>query len=115
LACQAKVAFEGCRHEKRAHSRIVVRIAVTCTTDGGASLAGATHDISTGGVFIEGTEIPAFGTRVSLEFDAPELAGLKIPGIVRWTKAAGFGVQFQLLGARETHALALIVSRSARS
>ena len=99
-------------HEKRAHSRSVVRIAVTCTTEGGANLAGVTRDISTGGVFIEATDIPAFGTRVSLEFDMPQLADLKIPGIVRWTKIAGFGVQFQLLGARETHALALIVRGS---
>lgn len=98
-------------HEKRAYSRSVIRIAVTCTTEGGANLAGVTRDISTGGVFIEASEIPAFGTRVSLQFEAVELSELKIPGIVRWTKLAGFGVQFQLLGARETHALALIVSK----
>ena len=98
-------------HEKRAYSRSVIRIAVTCTTEGGANLAGVTRDISTGGVFIEASEIPAFGTRVSLLFDAPGLSELKVPGIVRWTKVAGFGVQFQLLGARETHALALIVSK----
>jgi len=98
-------------HEKRAYSRSVVRIAVTCTTEGGASVSGVTQDISVGGVFIEATEIPAFGTRATLEFDVAELRGLKIPGIVRWTKAGGFGVQFQLLGARETHGLALIVSK----
>ena len=99
-------------HEKRAYSRSVVRIPVTCTTEGGANLSGFTRDISTGGVFIEGSEIPAFGTRVTLVLDAPGLSDLKIPGIVRWTKVDGFGLQFQLLGARETHALALIVSKN---
>ena len=98
-------------HEKRAYSRSVVRIAVTCTTEGGAIVSGVTQDISVGGVYIEASEIPAFGTRVTLELQALELKGLKIPGIVRWTKLAGFGVQFQLLGARETHGLALIVSK----
>jgi len=48
---------------------------------------------------------------VTLEFETVELRGLKIPGIVRWTKGDGFGVQFQLLGARETHGLALLVSK----
>ena len=98
-------------HEKRAYSRSVVRIAATCTTEGGASLTGVTQDISVGGVFIDATEIPAFGTRVTLELETPELKGQKIPGIVRWTKTGGFGVQFQLLGARETHGLALLVSK----
>jgi hypothetical protein len=99
-------------HEKRAYSRSVVRIPVTCTTEGGANLKGFTRDISTGGVFIEGSDIPAFGTRVTLVLDSPGLSDLKIPGIVRWTKIDGFGLQFQLLGARETHALALIVSKN---
>jgi hypothetical protein len=98
-------------HEKRAYSRNEVRFAVTCTTEGGASIAGITRDISVGGVFIDAAEIPAFGTRVTLELDTPELKGLKIPGIVRWTKTEGFGVQFQLLGAKETHGLALLVSK----
>lgn len=101
-------------HEKRAYSRSVIRIAVTCTTEGGATLTGITRDMSTGGVFIEASDIPAFGTRVSLMFDSPGLSNLKLPGIVRWTKVAGFGVQFQLLGARETHALALLVEKSFR-
>lgn len=98
-------------HEKRAYSRSVVKFAVTCTTEGGASLTGVARDISVGGVFIDAAEIPAFGTRVTLEFDTVELKGQKIPGIVRWTKTNGFGVQFQLLGAKETHGLALLSSK----
>ena len=29
----------------------------------------------------------------------------QIPGVVRWTRPDGMGVQFGLLGARETHAI----------
>jgi Tfp pilus assembly protein PilZ len=70
--------------------------------------------MSTGGVFVQATDIPAFGTRVTLQFEAPGMSDIKIPGIVRWTKVEGFGVQFQLLGARETHALALLVGKNMR-
>jgi len=35
---------------------------------------------------------------------------LRITGIVRWTKPGGFGVQFQLLGAKETYLLAKLSS-----
>jgi len=30
---------------------------------------------------------------------------LRLPGVVRWAKPNGFGVQFGSLGARETHAI----------
>jgi hypothetical protein len=35
-----------------------------------------------------------------------------LPGIVRWTKQDGMGVQFRLLGARETHAITEIMRTS---
>jgi hypothetical protein len=101
-------------HEKRAHSRSVVRIAVTCTTDGGATISGMSRDMSTGGMYVEANEIPAFGTKIGLRLDAPGLYEITLPGIVRWTKVDGFGVQFQLLGARETHALAALVRKGIR-
>ncbi len=101
-------------HEKRAQSRSVIRIAVTCTTDGGATLSGVTRDVSTGGMYVESQDIPAFGTKIGLQLDYPGLHGIILPGIVRWTKADGFGIQFQLLGARETHTLAEIVRKGVR-
>ena len=101
-------------HEKRAQSRSVIRIAVTCTTEGGAIVTGASRDISTGGMYVETSDIPAFGTKIGLQLDAPGLHSMVLPGIVRWTKADGFGVQFQLLGARETHALAELVRKAQR-
>ena len=101
-------------HEKRAQSRSVIRIAVTCITDGGATINGMSRDLSTGGIYVEASEIPAFGTKIGLRLDAPGLHDATLPGIVRWTKTDGFGVQFQLLGARETHALAALVRKGNR-
>jgi hypothetical protein len=93
-------------HEKRAHSRVSFRSRVTCTTEGGAVIAGVTRDISVGGVFIESSEIPAFGSKVSMTLTVPGSEHMQISGLVRWTKPDGFGLQFQLLGARETYLLA---------
>ncbi|HMA91138.1 MAG TPA: PilZ domain-containing protein [Polyangiaceae bacterium] len=96
--------------EKRAHSRIQVRIDVSCTTDAGAVVAGVTRDLAVGGAFIESSEMPAFGSKVKLELKLPGGEPLQVSGIVRWTKPGGFGVQFQLLGAKETYALAKLSS-----
>jgi len=98
-------------HEKRAHSRLPLKLEVTCKTEGGATIPGQTRDISVGGAYIESPEVPAFGTKVSVELHSPGANGMLLPGIVRWTKPDGFGVQFQLLGARETHLLAELLRR----
>jgi hypothetical protein len=83
---------------------------MTCTTEGGAVVVGRTRDLSVGGAFIESEEIPAFGSKISVALDAPGAENLKLSAIVRWTKPDGFGVQFQLLGAKETYLLAKLSS-----
>lgn len=98
--------------EKRRHERVEFRIPVTCTQSGGPSVEGAIVDLSVGGVFIEAPASPRYGTRIVIHADLPGAPGLALAAIVRWTKPEGFGVQFGLLGAKETHALAAIVSRA---
>jgi type IV pilus assembly protein PilZ len=74
------------------------------------STEGIARDISLGGMFVA-TEVPApFGAEVTVEIS---LGGseLVIPGVVRWTRPDGMGVQFGLLGARETFAITEIVKR----
>ncbi len=66
-------------------------------------------------MFVEAEVLPAFGTQVTIIGDFPGRAGsvgMKIPGIVRWITTDGFGIQFGLLGAHETHVLASIVSKN---
>jgi Tfp pilus assembly protein PilZ len=54
------------------------------------------------------TEAPApFGAEVVLFVTFPgQRKELKLPAVVRWTRPTiGMGLQFGLLGARETHAI----------
>jgi Tfp pilus assembly protein PilZ len=69
--------------------------------------------LSVGGAFIEGGDIPAFGSKVLLTLNVAAQGEVKLSGIVRWTKPDGFGVQFQLLGAKETYFLARLTSNKA--
>ncbi len=77
---------------------------------GDAVREGLARDICLGGMFLE-TATPAdFGTEVIIQIVLPGLKGeIALPGIVRWTRAGGMGVQFQNLGARETFAITEIV------
>lgn len=97
--------------DKRVHPRVVIDTQVAFEL-GGKLLSGMAKDISIGGVFIETSEVVPFGTEVSIVARFPGTKGeLRLPGIVRWTKPSGFGVQFQSLGARETHAISQLLQR----
>jgi hypothetical protein len=66
-------------------------------------------------MFIEATTIPAYGARLDILLTLPTtLEELRLPGVVRWTKAHGFGLQFLELGARETYAIASLVASERR-
>lgn len=69
-------------------------------------LNGVGRDISVGGMFIE-TESPVpFNAEIVILTELPgERVPLSLPAVVRWTKPGGMGVQFGLLGARETHVI----------
>ena len=92
--------------DKRSHPRVPVSAEITCEVSGGASIIGRAKDISIGGMFIESEEVVSFGLEVTIVLRLPNTkADSRLPGIVRWIKPGGFGVQFGLLGARETHAI----------
>ena len=94
------------QHDKRSHPRVPLSVEVTCEVSGGASILGRSKDISVGGVYIESETQVSFGTQVSIVLRLPNTKGdARLPGIIRWIKPGGFGVQFGLLGARETHAI----------
>jgi type IV pilus assembly protein PilZ len=97
--------------EKRRHPRVTVSLKVRCEIKGQPSLEGIVVDLSVGGVFIDAPSAPAFGTEIVIVGDFPGAPGLELPAVVRWTKPGGFGVQFGLLGARETHMLTTLVQR----
>jgi hypothetical protein len=97
-------------HEKRAYSRINISAEAVCTTEGGAVVVGKTRDLSVGGAYIESQDIPAFGSKVVCAITLPGQGEVRIQAIVRWTKPDGFGLQFQLLGAKETYAITKLAS-----
>jgi len=99
-------------HEKRRHPRVSVNIPVRCEVSGQPSFDGAIVDVSVGGTYVEASAPPAFGAQVTIVGDFPGAPGLKLPAVVRWTKPDGFGAQFGLLGARETHVLSTLVQRT---
>jgi uncharacterized protein (TIGR02266 family) len=93
--------------EKRRHVRVHVDLPVTCTTSEGSAVTGLARDLSLGGLFVECSEAFPFGTKVTIAIRLPGGADeSRIPGVVRWNKPGGIGVQFGLLGAKETHLLA---------
>ena len=102
----ALTAPEAAVHDKRLYPRVPFSSTVTCELSGGESIVGTVRDISVGGVFIESEAPVAFGTQVTIVLRLPNTkADARLPGVIRWFNPGGFGVQFGLLGARETHAI----------
>lgn len=98
--------------EKRRHPRRPVRLPVRIFPRQGEPTQAETIDLSVGGLLLSGVVSVAFGEEIELELDLPELGPTRLPAIVRWIRPDGFGVQFGLLGARHTHALADLVALS---
>jgi Tfp pilus assembly protein PilZ len=92
--------------DKRLHARVPIDVTLSCERAGAAPFPAHAKDVSVGGMFLESAEQPPFGTEIVI---AGRLPGAKkevrLPAVVRWAKPDGFGVQFGLLGAFETHVL----------
>jgi type IV pilus assembly protein PilZ len=99
-------ASEADVQDKRLHPRVPLRANVTCELKGGGAITGISKDISIGGMFIESEAQVSFDTEVTILVRLPKAkADIRLPGVIRWKNPGGFGVQFGLLGARETHAI----------
>ena len=97
--------------ENRKHPRKEIRPAVAFQVGDGARLDAVCHDLSLGGAFVETSEPAGFGARITIFLQLPGLKGeTVIPSVVRWTKPTGMGVQFGVMGAKETHALMKLLS-----
>ena len=70
-------------------------------------IAGRCKDVSLGGMYVQTPHPLPFGVDLVVHLTLPGLKkALAIPGVVRWTRpGAGMGLQFGLIGARETHAI----------
>ncbi|HSY21754.1 MAG TPA: PilZ domain-containing protein [Polyangiaceae bacterium] len=100
--------------ELRRYERTPIDVAVTFSRKPapGAEPAGTRHegratDISLGGMFVATSTPLPFGSEIVVYMAFPKQRGtFALGGVVRWTHAGGMGIQFGLLGARETHAIA---------
>ena len=97
--------------EKRKHSRSLHRAAVAFQVGDGPRQEGMCNDVGIGGMFIETLTPAAFGAQVTVFMKLPELKGeAVIKSVVRWTEPDGMGVQFGMMGARETYALTKLIA-----
>jgi type IV pilus assembly protein PilZ len=98
--------------DKRVHPRVPLSAPLRYLHADGTASEGQAHDISLGGMFVEAASAPAFGAQITIELTLPgDKVVSKLPAVVRWSKPGGFGVQFGLLGARETHQITQLIRR----
>ena len=92
--------------DKRSHPRVPIDAIFSCEPAGGTAFQAKGKDVSVGGMYLEASLSPAFGTELTIVGRMPGAKkDLRLPAVVRWVKPGGFGVQFGLLGAVETHVL----------
>jgi type IV pilus assembly protein PilZ len=74
--------------------------------DSWETFTGTARDISLGGMYIATDSAAPFGTEVFVRIRVPGRRDqMVLPGVVRWRGDDGMGIQFGMLGARETHAI----------
>jgi PilZ domain len=98
--------------ELRRHPRKPVRTPVAVVGPDGVRVEGHSRDLSIGGMFLEASSSFRFGTALRVELALPHVGVVALPAVVRWVTREGLGVQFGLLGARETNAITALVARS---
>lgn len=92
--------------DNRKHPRRDLHPPVAWQAGDGPLVEGTCHDISLGGMFVESAPPARFGATITIHLRLPTAPReMTIQAVVRWTKPTGMGVQFGVMGARETHAL----------
>jgi type IV pilus assembly protein PilZ len=94
--------------ELRRHQRATIDIPVQFVAKGSTdAFQGQARDISVGGMFVQTPSPLAFGADVVVSLTLPgQKTPFSLPAVVRWSRTGeGMGLQFGLIGARETHAI----------
>jgi len=100
--------------EKRRHFRKRVDYAIEFNVGEGARKPGICRDFSLGGMHVDVSDPAPYGANIKVYLKLKGAsAESALPGIVRWVKAGSMGVQFGLLGARETYAISEMLAESA--
>jgi type IV pilus assembly protein PilZ len=97
--------------EKRRHFRKSASYAVEFGVSEGPRQKGVCRDFSLGGMHIQTAHPAPFGANVTVYMQLTGQPGISaLPGIVRWVTADQMGIQFGLIGARETYAITEMLS-----
>jgi PilZ domain len=97
--------------ENRQHPRTIFETEVAFQAGDHPRVDARCRDVSLGGMFIETAAPLPYGAALRLYLRLPGLRGeTTVDAVVRWAKPGGMGVQFGVMGARETHALTLLLS-----
>jgi type IV pilus assembly protein PilZ len=100
--------------QRRSHRSPIDAVASVVRKGGDETVSGKAKDVSVGGMFVETMSPFPFGTDVIVHVHLPGYKEeLALPAVVRWTRVDGMGLQFGLLGARETHTITEIVRKGA--
>lgn len=93
--------------EQRRHARAPIAASLVFFVKGEtAERNGTGRDISVGGMSVETTNPAPFGAEVVVHSQLPgSTEVLTMPAIVRWVRDGRMGLQFGLLGAKETHVI----------
>ena len=95
----------------RRHSpRVTVEAAVSYAR-GRQRGAGHTLNLGLGGMAIESAEPPQVGETTLLVVRLPNTQPLPFSGIVRWSSASSFGIQYGPLGGPQTRVLVELLAR----
>lgn len=77
---------------------------------------GTARDISLGGVFFLARHVLPIGAELVVSITLPgQDEELVLPGVVRWQRPDGMGVEFEPLGEHETRALTAFVASVTRA
>lgn len=100
--------------EQRRYARVPIEAPLTFTVKGKNDWKdGVGRDVSIGGMSIETAVTLAFGTDVEVSVQLPDNDDIfTLPGVVRWSRGGRIGVQFGLLGVRETHAITELAKKA---
>jgi type IV pilus assembly protein PilZ len=97
--------------EQRRHFRKSATYPVEFGVSEGTRQKGVCRDFSLGGMHVVTAQPAPFGANVTVYLQLEGTQGVSaLPGIVRWVKADQMGIQFGLLGARETYAITKMLS-----
>jgi type IV pilus assembly protein PilZ len=90
--------------ERRKHVRKPVSIPVALLLPDRVEVE--SRDLSLGGIFISGGRQLPYGAKLTVVLKLPGLSEeTQVEGTVRWAQGDGLGIQFGMMGARETAAL----------